>query len=880
MSLFSRVANVFRLNRLDREIDEEFASHLAEAEDRGRDPGEAARAFGSPLRLREESRDARVFAWLGSLRADAVFGWRQLVKHKITSAAAILSLGLAIGACTGAFRLIEALLLRPLPVAHPEDLYSVARQGFDETGSRPITINNWAYPDFALMRDAVRGRASLIAISFTERDDVSYGSDSAIEKANVEYVSGSMFELFGLRPALGRLLTANDDRKPGAHPYAVLSYDYWSSRFGRDPGVVGRTFRFGERVFEIVGVGPERFTGTDTGTLVDVFLPTMMHPGVVRDDWTWMRIFATIPPGTALEPIRSELDSTSLTFERERASHFTNFPAGALKKFLAQTVVLEPAAAGVSDMQSNYRTALWTMAVLVGLVLLIACANVANLLTAQAAGRAREMAMRVSIGAGRWRLVQLVLVESAWLAAFSAALGGWFAWWAAPFVVSRISARDNPVHLLLPADWRVIAFGIALTVAVMLLFGLAPAVRASGVQPASALKGGTDPHARRRLMQVLIAVQVTFCFVVLFAANLFASTFEHLSNRPVGFAADRLLAVYAVTERPVAPVFWEQVAGDLRSLPEVESVGISRFPLLGGDAWNGFISVNGGPANGILAYFDAISPGWLDTMKIRLVAGRDFRASDASPGAAIVNETFVKQFLAGMNPLEQSIAKGPAAYRIVGVVQDTPYRSIHEPTLPVVFVPFLTMDSKGLPAPWRAATFLVRTRTAEPMSMASVLRREVPRARSEFRVSNVVAQSELVRAQTIRERLLATLALFFAGVALLLGSIGLYGVLDYSVLQRRREIGIRMAIGAPAASIVRGVTSGALVTVAVGVVAGIGAGMALVQYVASLLYEVRSNDPALLVLPLVVVFTAAMVAAAPAAVRAVRIDPARTLRTE
>ena len=881
MSLWSRIANTFRGGRLNREIDEELRSHLDEAVRDGRDPAEARRSLGPSLRLREESRDVRLISWLDSLRADSIFAWRQILKRKITSAAAVLSLGLAIGSCTAAFRHIDALLLRPLPVSHPEQLYSVARQGEGPDG-KTVTVDGFAYPDFALMRDAVRTRATLIAISYTEHADVTFGSDSDMEKAWLQYVSGSMFELFGLQPAAGRLLSANDDRKPGAHPYAVLSYDYWSRRLGRDPQVIGRTLHIGERIFEIVGVGPEGFTGTDTGTVVDLFVPAMMHPGAVRDDWTWMRALARIPAGTPLGPIRSLLDATSRSFERERASHFTNFPAAEIEKFLAAKVILQPAAAGVSDMQKDYRTALIAIAVLVSLVLLIACANVANLMTAQSAARAREMAMRVSIGAGRWRLVQLVLVESAWLALLSALFGACFSWWAAPFVISRLGPPNNPVRLALPADWRVLGFGLALTVAVTLLFGLAPALRASAVKPAAAMKDGIAPRARHRLMNILIGVQVTFCFVVLFAAGLFSSTLQHLSNRPLGFSPDRILAIHTVARRPIAPSIWGEAADRLGALPGVESIATGRFPLLGGDAWNGFISVNGGPLVSILAYFDAVSPGWRDLMRIPLVAGRDFRAEDTSPGVAIVNETFVRTFLPNINPLGQSFGKGSMSmpFRIVGVVRDVPYRSIHEPILPIVFVPFLEIDSQGRPAPVRAATFFVRTHASDPMTMASAIRRAAPRARPELRVSNIVSQTDLVRVQTIRERLLATLALFFAGVALLLGSIGLYGVLDYSVLQRRREIGIRMAIGAPAASVVRDVTAGAMVMVGAGVLAGIALGMTLVRYIASLLYEVNSGDPLMLAPPLLAICAAALLAAAPAAIRAVRIDPALTLRTE
>ena len=620
MSLWSRIINVLRGDRLSREIDEEIQAHIEEAVAQGRDPAEARRAFGSELSRREQSRDIRLVAWLDSLRADAVFGWRQLMKRKVTSAAAILSLSLAIGACTSAFRLIDALLLRPLPVAKPEQLYALARQGADVDGT-VRTGDMWAYPSFRLMRAAVKGQAELLAISYAQRLDLTYKSDPEMEKACVQYVSGWMFDSFGLRPSAGRLLTENDDLKPGAHPVAVLSHDYWKRYFGRDPHVIGRTFRMGDTLFEIVGVGPENFTGTETGTVTGIFVPTMMHPGAVRDDWTWMRTLARVRPGVALEPLRARLDATSRAFEENRAKGFTGMTRESINRFLDQKLVLEPAAAGASGLQEDYRVSLAAMGVLVALVLLIACANVANLMTAQAASRVREMALRVSIGAGRRRLVQLVLVESAWLAFLASVLGAWFASWSAPFVVSRINPPDNPARLFLPADWRVVAFGLALTLGVTLLFGLAPALRASAIKPASALKGGSDPHARGRLMHALIAVQVAFCFLVLFVAGLFAATFDRLSHRPMGFSTERLLTLETVAERAEAPVFWDQVADHLRAVPGVETVALSGWALLSGGGWNGFVSVNAAPPGPILAYFLSVSPGWMDAMKFRSWTG-------------------------------------------------------------------------------------------------------------------------------------------------------------------------------------------------------------------------------------------------------------------
>jgi predicted permease len=886
MSWRSRIANVFRGDRLSGEIDEELQSHLEEAIEQGRDPAEARRALGPSLRLREESRDVRLVTWLDSLRADAVFGWRQLMKNNVASAAAILSLALGIGACTSAFRLIDALLLRPLAVAHPEQLYALARTGIDPEGKFE-TFDGWAYPDFQRMRAAAKGEAELIAISYSERADVTYGSDQDMEKAYLQYVSGWMFSSFGLRPALGRLLTESDDLKPHAHPYAVLAFDYWKHRFGEDPKVMGRTFRMGNDLYEIVGVGPERFTGTEPGTMIDIFVPTMMHPGAVRPDWTWMRTLARVNPGVPLEPLRARLDATSRAFEEDRAKGFHGMSQKEIDEYLNHPLAFEPAAAGASDLQNNYRTSLVAFGVLVALVLLIACANVANLMTAQAAARAREMALRVSIGAGRRRLVQLVLVESAWLAFLAAAIGGLFAWWSAPFVVGMINPPDNPARLVLPADWRVLGFGLALTVGVMLLFGLAPALRASAVQPVSALKGGQDPHSRRRLMHALIGCQTAFCFLVLFVAGLFVATFQRLSNRPTGFSANRLLVLDTVAHRPQAQAYWDQTAEHLRELPGVDRVALASTTLMAGWSWNNMVSVDGAPPNGVLSYFMSVSPGWLETMRIPLIDGRDFLPSDSYPGSALVNQTFAKEYFKGEDPVGKSFDmvfdEGRSEhFKVVGLVGDACYRDVHQPILPQAYYPFRSLNTRNALElkGQEQGTFIIRTASANPLAMASILRREVTRAWPEFRVSNIRTQLEINQSHTARERLLARLAFFFGVVALLLAGVGLYGVLDYSVLQRRREVAIRMALGAQAADVARRVTSDVFSMVLAGALAGLALGFTAVRYIESLLYQVKPGDPRMLALPAFTILAAALVAALPPVIRAVRIDPALMLRAE
>ena len=885
MSLWSRISNAVHGERLNREIDEELQSHIEEAIASGRDPDEARRTFGSILRQREASHSIRAAGWLESLLADVSFGWRQLCRNKVTSVAAVLSLALGIGSCVAAFRLIDALLWRPLPISDPSNLYVLSRKmtGFD---GKPVEDGHWATPDFKLMRDAVKDQADLIAISDADRTDITWSTDDDMEKAHVAYVSGNMFPLFGLEPALGRLLAPADDRGPGANPYAVLSWDYWNHRFGRDPHVLGSSLHIGDQTFEIIGVGPRDFTGTEKGTVTDIFLPVSMNSFATQDrrhlaphlpDVETRRQPGHRPRAAPPAPLRRQPRLRGRVLHvlprRDPGVHRPLSQSEACLQSRRRRHLRSPE--GLSPIPRRPRS-------LAALVLLIACVNVANMMTAQAAARAQEMALRISIGAGRRRLVQLILCQSALLALLASVLGAFFAAWSAPFVLSLVNPPDNPARLALPADWRVLLFGFGLIILVVLLLGLLPALRASAVRPVAALKGGEDPHSPRRLMRGAIALQVAFCFLVLFLSSLFVTSFQRLQNRPLGFSTDRLLLLETVAGKGQLPVVWNQTAEALRAVPGVDSVAISGWPLLGRIQINSDISINGAPPSPTPAFFLNVSPGWLSTMKIPLVSGRDFRPQDTSPGAAIVNETFVKTFFPGQDPIGRTFERGAnqPVNEIVGVTPDVPYDDLREPSRAVFYIPFDEIDAKSAPSVVDFATFAIHTNAQNPLALANSLRQFIAQRHNGLRVSNVTTQLDLVRDQTVRERLIAMLAAFFAVVSLLLAGVGLYAVLNYSVLQRRREIGIRMAIGSTRAGIVRIVTLDVFLMIALGGCAGVALGFGAARYVESLFYQVKATDADMIALPACAILLTALVATLPAVLRALRTDPTEVLRAE
>jgi predicted permease len=884
------MSGALRRGRSDADLEEELRLHMELAAEDARRRGEPLRAArlhsGGAAQAMDALRDQRGWPWLQSLFADTVFAWRQLNKHRTATATAVLSLGLAVGATTAAFRLLDAVFWRALPIAQPERFFSL---GWNSTTSHgePDYRDDFDYPTFRRYRDAVGTRAEVMVIGNSTRQEIAI--DGEVERASRQFLSGNVFSSFGLRPEVGRLIVASDDVAPRGHDVAVLSYDYWRRRFGRDPSVVGRTFRWGRSTIEIIGVAPPGFIGTEPGRLTDFFVPATLNTQALdKPGWSWFRVWVRPNDGSSPEQVR-QLVQAQVTRDRQDAVKF--LPANAsgpiIQAFLSEQVQLTSAAAGVSGLQRTFRRPMLILAALVVLVLLIACTNVANLLIAQAVVRANEMALRVSIGAGRGRLIQLVLVESALLAVCASIAGALFARWAAPFVVSLLAFQE-PVQLVLSTNWRVLGFGVVLAVAITMLFGLAPALRASAVKPFSALKVRDDRLGHRRLVRSLIGVQMAFCLFVVFTAGLFAVTLRNLSIRPLGFDPDNLAVLEINVGGAKQPAqVWADVGERIRQTPGVESAAFAMWVPLSENRWRAPVSVDGRSSGDDSPFFLGVSPAYFSTMRIGLVAGRDFRIDDSTralepvagqpsgPVAGIVNESFARTYFEGRSPVGRQVLvrqdrDTDVAMEIIGLVRDATYYDVREAMRPTVYVPNAARNQAAL---------VVRT-TGDPIALGRALRRSVTQFRRDFQVTNLATQRAFVQRQLLRERLLATLSLFFAAVALFLAGVGLYGVLNYAVIQRRREIGVRMALGARAVHVIRGVTAEVMSPVGLGTVLGLGAGLAFGRLVERILFEVKPTDPLTITAPLLTLAAVAALAALPPAVRAVRIDPAQTLRSE
>ena len=890
MSWLSRFVRVIRSDRLNRDLDDEMRFHLDARTEEYTKAGlsiedaraQARRQFGSPALLRDASRDIKLLPRLESILRDVSFATRLWRRNKLVTGAALVSLSLAVGACTAAFSLIDALILRMLPVDDPQSLIYVAVRV--PTEDRDGLAFN--YPLFREMRVASRRQVRLFGLSDQAKRDAVFDDRGHAEKVYAQWVSGEAFAILGVKPALGRVLASTDDINPGQHPVAVLSYDFWTRRFGRNPDVLGRWVTIREKPLQIVGVAAKGFTGVEPGIMTDVWAPTMMWADrAIADSGTrWFRIWGRMQAGVAQEQARTVLQTVFTRFAREQAASRPEESPDRLNELLNTRVHLRSAATGPSGLRQDFARALWILGAIAALVLLIAAMNVASLLVARAAARQREMALRTSIGAGRGRLIQQAVIESGLLALTSCALGAVLAVVATPRLVAMISTSWTTVRLDVQPDWRVLLFLGAVSIFVTFVFGLAPALRAAAVPPADALRSGGGRHATAvGSFRPLVAAQIAFSFVVLFAGGLCLTSFVKLVRTDLGFDASNLVLVHVTAsspgqnqEPPLAA--WTALLERLEHTPGIDSASLSRWGLFMGSGRNKSVRIPGRPVDAYTPWYMPVSPGFLRTMRIPLVAGRDVQWRDfepESPTAVIVNESFARRYFPGESAIGKRFFRidGGAtmvAQEIVGVAKDAKYTDLREPAPPTVYDPY---------RPQNVAAIQVRTRLDMDALMTTLLA-EVPRAHAAFRVGDVTPQSTIVNNHLVRDRALAVLSAFFSLVAIVLVVVGVYGLLSYTVLQRTREIGIRLALGAQPAQIVALVLWGVGGLTVIGLVLG-GVGAALTgRFMTTLLFDVTPSDMWSIAAPLICLLVACAVAAVLPAHRAARIAPTTALTVE
>ncbi|MBC7897225.1 MAG: ABC transporter permease [Cytophagaceae bacterium] len=891
---FSRLLNVFRANRLSRDIEREIAFHLSEREDdlaaggmpRAQARLEARRRFGNVGAQGERTRDADLFGWLDAVVGDVRYALRSLRWSKGFTVVAIASLALGIGANTAIFSLINAVMLRDLPVKDPQELVLLKYTG----GDNGVFTN----PLWEQVRDGTGDVFSGVLAYGDTRFNLAEAGEE--RRVNGLYVSGSYFPVLGVRAFLGRTLLPADD-VPGCAPVAVVSHAFWQSRLGADPSVVGASLRLGGHQFQVVGVADPAFPGLETGKTSSVFVPLCSSAILMgkenfldKRSWWMFTILARPKPELTMDAVNARLATTSNAFFANTPP--TGWPADALKDYLGRTLDVGPSLASLSELRLSYARALLVLMVIVALVLLIACANVANLMLARSAARQRELAVRVALGAGRGRLIRQLFTEGLLLSLAGAALGVGFAWWGSRVLVGLLSTSRDQVQLNLSLDLPVLGFTVAVAVATALLFGLAPAWRAARVDPQIAMKaqgrGVVEGHAKFGVGKALVMLQVAMSLVLIAAAGLLLGSFRSLANADPGFRPEGVLVASADLKLPPGReaqgiAMQRQLVERLRALPGVTGASSAFTTPISRMGWNDEVSVEGvsfPKREDREIWLNRVWDGYFATLATPIIAGRDFSDRDVpgSPPVAIINETASRRFFPGKSALGQTFRLPigdslSAPYEVIGVVRDVKYRTMRDAPQALGYFAMRQDTAFG-----SGVVFAVHT-DAEPTTLTRAVSQAIldvsPSASLSF-----TTMTQLVDESMRRDRLLATLSAFFGGLALLLAMIGLYGTMSYAVARRRNEIGIRIALGAAQSRVLRSVLGEVSRVVLVGVALGTAGALAATPLVATFLYGRTPRDPVTLAGAALVLATVALVAGYLPARRASRMDPMQTLREE
>ncbi|HKY03949.1 MAG TPA: ABC transporter permease [Blastocatellia bacterium] len=828
--------------------------------------------------------------WEDEMIQDLRYGIRMLLGSPVFTAVAVLSLALGVGANTAIFSLVNAVLLESLPVKNPDQLILLrwvsgpkvpanSISGFFNMAGGSPSSTSFGYSAFQRLRDQNDLLTDMVAFAEMHRLNVSI--DGQAELISGQVVTGNYYAGLGVGPVLGRVITDDDD-KESSEAVAVISYGYWRRRFAADPGVAGKVIYLNGSPFTIIGVTPAGFHGTlGVGVSPDVTIPAHAEPLVKQGsaalkspgDW-WLQIIGRLKPGATPEQAQAQLDSI---FQQEVAEIIASSKE---EKDMARLEVL-PGSQGLTETREGLSEPLFIMVIVVALVLAIACANIANLLLARAEMRRKEIAVRLALGATRFRLIRQLLTESLLLASLGGALGLLIVYWSRGLILTLLPGRSDPLNLDVDIDIRVLGFTAAVSILTGVLFGLAPALRATRVDPSPALKdsSGSVTRARSRLSKALLVTQVALSLLLLIGAGLFVRTLQNLESVDLGFNSRNLLVfkmdptLNGYKGERLASLY-QQLKERIETIPGVESVSLSRYPLVSNSA-----SISRGDDQ-VHIYIQHVSSNFFETMQIPLLVGRTFtdQDSDKSTRVAIINEAYARHYFPEENPIGRrfKLGRGPRAQEleVVGLARDARYSELRERIPPTVYLPYL----QGL-AGLREMAFEVRT-VDDPNKMIAMVRQAAQDVESNVPLFAVSTQQEIVDKALTQERLFARVSSLFSVLALVLASIGLYGIMSYSVARRTHEIGIRMALGARGSTVRWLVLRESLLMIVIGVILGLGAGLAATQVIASMLFGLTATDPLTIAVAMVFLVSVTAFAGYLPARRASKVDPMIALRYE
>ena len=824
--------------------------------------------------------------------SDLRYALRTLLNAPAFTLVVVLTLALGIGANTAIFSLTDQVLLRMLPVKAPEQLVM-----FDGPGAfQGRTFNNgtFSYPMYRDFRDQNTVLSGVLARFPAALTLLANGQ---AERVNGELVSGNYFDVLGVPALIGRTFTPDDDRTPGGHPVAILSHNFWMRRFAGDPSVLNRTITLNGLPMTIVGITPPGFSGIVIGENPDVMVPLMMKAQMTPtwDDLLnrksrWLTVMARLKPGVSITQAEAAMNVLYRQINELELKEIPTASQSFRQRFLSKRLLVQPGQRGRSDLRTQFTTPILVLMGMVGVVLLIACANVANLLLARGAARHKEVAVRLALGATRSAIVRQRLVESFVLSAAGALLGLAFAWWTGTVLLAMLPNEGAVNTLSAVPDARVIAFAIAVALATAVLFGLAPALSSTRPALTSTLKdesgsvvGGTG-HARLR--KGLVVAQVGLSVLLLAGAGLFARSLYNLKTLNPGFEADQLLS-FSIDpslngySRERSILLFQQMQEQLAQLPDVRSATASVIPLLTDTNWSTTVKVEGYVAKegeNMNPDNDAVGPGFFATLGQPLIAGREFTVKDGAgaPKVAIINETMAKYFFGDRSPLGRHIGNGRAPKpdtEIVGVVKDSKTSTLRTEPRRYVYKPYMQEEEIG------QITFYVRAR-GSASAIGTSIRQIAQRVDPNLPIFDMKTMTSVVEESLFLERMVAVLSVAFGALATLLAAIGLYGVMSYTVARRTREIGIRMALGAERSSVMWLVLREVALMVGLGVAIGLPLALMLSRIVQSQLFAMSAHDPIALTAAAALLTIIALVAGYLPARRATRVDPMLALRYE